>query len=177
MKTCFTLFTLIFFVLPAHGATIYKWVDKNGVINFSDDYEKVPPPYRDQIQKEEQEDVQEPAPSAPSSQVTQPPIEPKEEEKDIYGRNEAWWREKVRPWKEQLKEANENLERLRQEYSDKTATMAQKGLVSRARYQIETKRYNEEKAKYEAKINEAKERLEKLSREAEESKANPDWLK
>lgn len=162
------------FVLPAHGATIYKWVDKNGVIHFTDDYEKIPPLYYNQVQKEEVEDAQKLVPPAPSTQNSQPP--PKEE-RDIYGRDEAWWREKVRPWKEQLKEANENLDRLRQEYSDKTATMAQKGLVSRARYQTETNKYNEEKAKYETQITEAKEMLERLSKEAKESKANLDWLK
>lgn len=173
-QTFLTFLTLIVFVLPAHGATIYKWVDKNGVINFTDDYEKVPPLYRHQVQKEEEEDVQKPVPPAPSSRPPPPPIE---EERDIYGRGEAWWREKVHPWKEKLREAKENLDRLRQEYSDKTATMAQKGLVSRARYQTETNKYNEEKAKYEAQITEANEMLEKLSKEAKESKANLDWLK
>ena len=39
------------FISPSYGATIYHWVDKNGVANFTDDYEKLPSEYRNQIHK------------------------------------------------------------------------------------------------------------------------------
>jgi len=55
--------------------------------------------------------------------------------------------------------------------------MGRKGLVSRARYQTEAEKYDQERKKYEAQISEAKEMLERLSKEAEEAKANPEWLK
>jgi len=168
------LFSLVF-ISFAYSATIYKWVDKNGVVNFTDDYEKVPPLYRNQVQEEEREEVQK-LPSPPTSPQTP---SPKEEEtgKDVYGRDEAWWQDRVHPWKEQLKDATENLEKAQKKFAEKTVEMGRKGLVSRARYQTEAEKYNEEKMKYEAQIVEAKEMLGKLSKEAEESKANPDWLK
>ena len=172
----FLIFLILFvFTLPAYGATIYKWVDKNGVVNFTDDYEKVPPLYRNQVQEEEREEVQK-LPSPPTSPQTP---SPKEEEtgKDVYGRDEAWWQDRVRPWKEQLKDATENLEKAQKKFAEKTVEMGRKGLVSRARYQTEAEKYNEEKMKYEAQIAEAKEMLEKFSKEAQEAKANPDWLK
>lgn len=167
---------LFLIIVPSLQAEpIYKWIDKSGVVNFTDDLERVPVQYRDQIQKiepkEEKKDVQ---------KVEPPSISPTAREKketDIYGRDEVWWRERVRPWKEQLKEATENLENTRKKFAEKTAEMGRKGLVSRARYQVEAEKYDQEKKKYEAQIAEAQEMLEKLSKEAEEARANPDWLK
>jgi hypothetical protein len=45
---------LLLLVLPSisHAADIYKWVDKDGTLNFADDLDKVPPEYRDQVKKE-----------------------------------------------------------------------------------------------------------------------------
>ncbi|MGO9093434.1 MAG: DUF4124 domain-containing protein [bacterium] len=38
MKKLLILLVLLTFAAPAYGATIYKWVDEKGVINFTDDY-------------------------------------------------------------------------------------------------------------------------------------------
>ena len=45
---------LILLVLPpiSHAADIYKWVDKDGTLNFADDLDKVPPEYRDKVKTE-----------------------------------------------------------------------------------------------------------------------------
>lgn len=175
-------FWIIIFLLivpSLQAEPIYKWIDKSGVVHFTDDLEKVPMQYRDQIQKieprEEKKDVQKGEPLFVPSSAT--PTVREKKETDIYGRDEAWWRERVRPWREQLREATENLENARRKFADKTVEMGRKGLVSRARYQIEAEKYDQEKKKYEAQIAEAQEMLEKLSREAEEAKANPEWLK
>lgn len=178
MRWLWEILLVIFFVCSLQAQTIYKWVDKNGVINFTDDFEKVPPAFRDQVQKtelkEEQMDVKRLGPP-PVSPFSQPLTEKKETDK--YGRDEAWWREKVSPWKKQLKEATQGLEEVQKRFSERTAEMRRKGLVSRARYQTEAEKYDREKKKYEAQIAEAREMLEKLSKEAEESNANLEWLK
>jgi hypothetical protein len=46
---------LLLLVLPSifHAADIYKWVDKDGTTNFTDDISKVPPEYRDQVKTED----------------------------------------------------------------------------------------------------------------------------
>jgi len=176
MKEIFSILVILFFASSLQAGTIYKWVDKEGVLHFTDDLTQVPPSYREQVETEESKDVKgavtPPAPQA----VTR---ENKEEETstDIYGRDEDWWRDQVRPWKERLREANENLDRVTKEFAEKTEEMGRKGLVSRARYQAEANKYNEEKMKYEAQITEANEMLGKLSKEAAASKANLDWLK
>ena len=49
------LFLLLVSVSISNAASIYKWVDKDGSVNFTDDLNKVPPEYRNQIQMEETE--------------------------------------------------------------------------------------------------------------------------
>ena len=48
VKIIVILLSLVF-ISPSYGATIYHWVDKNGVANFTDDYEQLPSEYRNQI--------------------------------------------------------------------------------------------------------------------------------
>jgi uncharacterized membrane protein YgcG len=45
---------ILLLVLPSifHAADIYKWVDKDGTVHFTDDISKVPPEYRDQVKTE-----------------------------------------------------------------------------------------------------------------------------
>ena len=61
-KLIVLLFTLIF--ASSASATIYKWIDKGGVVSFTDDYSKVPPIYRESV-----EEV-----STPRKERTAPPV-------------------------------------------------------------------------------------------------------
>jgi len=173
----FLLFFLVFLLAsPLQAAKIYKWVDKEGVVNFTDDLSKVPPSYRDRVEVEEKKDVQG---GATPQAVTRERGE-EETKTDIYGRDETWWKDKVRPWKEQLKEATANYEKAQKEYMEKSEDLSRRRFGSPTQYKmniIELDGINEERRKYEAQIAEANEMLRKLSKEAEESKANPDWLK
>ena len=46
------LFILFIFVFASSAwATVYKWVDAGGAVNFSDDLSKVPPNYRNQVEE------------------------------------------------------------------------------------------------------------------------------
>jgi len=63
-KAIVLLLTLACFVFTSFAsATIYRWVDEKGVTNFTDDYDKIPPTYRD---KAEQVKVAKPGPSVAS---------------------------------------------------------------------------------------------------------------
>jgi hypothetical protein len=181
MKEIFSMLVILLLALPLQAGTLYKWVAKEGVVNFTDDLSKVPPSYRDRVEVEERKDVQEEmSPALPQAGI--PDNEEEEIRADIYGRDEAWWRDKVRPWKEKLKEATENYEAAQKKLAEKTDQVSQTKFFGRSRSQtkwdiMELNRLNEEKNKYEDQIAEANEMLRKLSKEAEESKANPDWLK
>jgi hypothetical protein len=180
MKKFFILLILLIFTVPGYGATIYKWVDKDGVVNFTDDLSKVPPSYQDQVKVETRKDV--PEESAPLSPQTITPSDKDDEMiTDSYGRGEAWWRDKVRPWKEKLKEATEKYEEAQKNFTRKSEELSQTNFFGRSRSQtkgdvMELNRLNEEKKKYEAQMAEANEMLGKLKKEAEETKADPAWL-
>jgi len=177
VKKTLIFLMLIVFISPAYADTIYKWVDKDGVVNFTDDIGKVPPSYRDRVEKEERKDVKEKV--IPRSQAVTREDEPKEIRADLYGRDETWWREKVRPWKEQLKEATEKYEVAEKKYTEKSDELSRRRFGSPTQYKmniIELDKIREEKEKYQAQISEANGMLEKLSKEAEETKADPAWL-
>jgi hypothetical protein len=50
MKKLIVLLISFIFASSA-SATIYRWVDQGGTINFADDYSKIPPDYRDSVEK------------------------------------------------------------------------------------------------------------------------------
>ena len=170
------LFILLIFISPAYAATTYKWIDEKGVVGFTDDFSIIPPAYRDQVSAE----VMEETPSAgiaASPQATPQKIE--EGKTGIYGLDETYWRERVRPWKDQLQEATENYERVHKTFMESADVLSQRRYGSRTQVKmniIELDRLNMERMGYGAQIEEAKERLEKISKEAQEAKADPEWL-
>jgi hypothetical protein len=178
MRNFFILLILLIFSQPAYSATLYKWVDKEGVANFTDDLSKVPPSYRNRVEMEEKKDVKEEVvPRSPQPATRE--NEPEEIKADIYGRDETWWREKVRPWKEKLKEATEKYEAAEKRYTEKSDELSRRRFGSPTQYKmniIELDKVREEKEKYQGQISEANEMLEKLSKDAKESKADPAWL-
>jgi tRNA/tmRNA/rRNA uracil-C5-methylase (TrmA/RlmC/RlmD family) len=170
------LFLLLVLVPISNAAVIYKWVDKNGSVNFTDDISKVPPEYRDQIQTEETKDIektQTPSSAPASIQKTG------EEKRDVHGRGEEYWRETVRPWKKQLKQGQEDYQNTNIKIED-AIEVAKGRFLSKTQYNFkrqELDRLMEERGIYEAKRKEAEEMLAKIGKEAEEAKADPAWLK
>ena len=166
---------LLIFVSPAYAHTFYKWVDEKGIVNYTDDYNNIPSAYRDRV---EIEWVHEEGPSPPIQKMTLP--KKGETRTDIYGQDEAYWRGKVRPWKEFLKAAEANYERVHSKFMEKAEELSARRFGSRTQYKtniIELDRLKEEMFKYGDQIAEANEALEKISKEAREAKADPDWLK
>jgi len=168
---------LLIFVSPAYAHTFYKWVDEKGVVSYTDDYNNIPSAYRNRV---EIEWVHEEGSSPPIQKMT--PQKREEARTDIYGQNEAYWRGKVRPWKEFLKTAETNYERVHEKFMGKAMEFSQGrfGAWSRTQYKmniIELDKLKEEMIKYADQIGEAKEALEKISKEAREAKVDPDWLK
>jgi hypothetical protein len=173
--------SLFLFLLlpPVHGITFYKWVDKDGVANFTDDPENVPPQYRDQVEREVGEDTSNAEPPASVQSPSQGSEEVRETRKDIHGMGETWWREKARPWNQQLKDATANLEAVNNKIIERTETFTQKysSPTQVNMYNAGLETLKGERAKYQAQVDEAKEMLKKLAKEAEDAKADPDWLK
>jgi len=167
------VFLLITSTLEAH--TFYKWVDEKGAVNYTDDYNSIPTAHRDRV---EIEWVHEEAPTPPIQKIT--PQKTEETRTDIYGQDEAYWRGKVRPWKDFLKTAEANYEKAHGKFMEKAMELSEKRFGSRTQYKmniVELDALKDEMMKHADQIGEANEALEKISKEASEAKANPDWLK
>jgi len=174
MKKLLIFLILLLFISPAYAHTFYKWVDEKGAVNYTDDYNNIPPAYRNRV---EIEYVHEESPLPPVQKMT--PQTREEARTDIYGQNEAYWRGKVRPWKEFLKAAETNYEKAHERFLGKAMELSGRRFGSRTQYKtniIQLDGLKEEMLKYADQIAEAKEALEKISKEAGEAKANPDWL-
>ena len=175
MKKIFILLISLLFAVPAYANTIYKWVDKEGVVNYTDDINNVPKSYRDRVKREEFLQEKE-SPAQAMNAKTNEAIKT-----DIYGRDETWWREKVHPWKEQLKEATKNHEKAQEEYMEQAQGLSPYnfGKMSLTQYQMLSSRLeilHKKMEMYQDQITEAKEMLSKLSNEAKETRADPSWL-
>jgi len=59
----FLFILLIFIFTSSASAAVYRWVDERGVVNFADDYSKVPPDYRNKV---EEVSITKMGPSTPS---------------------------------------------------------------------------------------------------------------
>jgi hypothetical protein len=178
MKTRHVIFVIlaVFFLnssLLAH--TFYKWVDEKGAVNYTDDYNNIPPAYRGRA---EIEWVHEEGPTPPIQKIA--PQMQEETRRDIYGLGESYWRDKVHPWKEFLKTAETNYERVHERFMQKAEELSMRRFGSRTQYKtniVQLDGLKEEMLKYADQIGDAKEALEKISKEAREAKANPEWLK
>jgi hypothetical protein len=177
MKRLLIILILLVFATPGYAATVYKWLDKDGVVNYTDDYNQVPAFYRDRVETLEfftERGRPEPTPKAA-------PGTKEEILTDIYGRDETWWREKVRPWKEELKEASEKYENAQKEYMEQAEGLGPYnfGKMSLTQYQMLSYRLeilDKEMKTYQVQIDEAKDMLSKLFQEAKETEADPAWL-
>ena len=176
MKKVLIFLILLAFTSQAYALTAYKWVDKKGVVNLTDDYSNVPPEYGAQVSTEAMEET--PSVGVPTSpQAASPKIE--EAKTDIYGLGETYWKEKIRPWKERLNEAEANYEEARKNFMDSAEALSQKRYGSPTQYKTNIMQLDGLRAqmmKYEVQMTEAKEMLEKLSKQAEEAKADLTWL-
>lgn len=177
MKKIFIFLIFLMLASSVNAHTFYKWVDEKGIVNYTDDYNSIPPAYRNRV---EIEWVHEEAPLPPVQKM--PPQKMEETKTDIYGQGEDYWRGKIRPWKEFLKTAEANYEKAHQRFVEKAMDFSRKkfGTWSKTQYKmniIELDKLKEEMIKYADQIAEAREALEKILKEAKEAKANPDWLK
>ena len=170
-----SILALLVLVSTGYGGTIYKWMDKDGVVNFTNDENRIPSEYGNQVQKLEFGGPHEkPNPALPPVSA-----EKKEEAKvDIYGKGEDYWRAKVQPWEKQLQEATENIEIIARQINERAKEETGKTL-SRTQVKIDLAYRNElleEISEYQAQIRKANEMLNKITQEAKEAKARPEWF-
>jgi hypothetical protein len=172
------LLIVVLFASNGYASTVYKWVDRSGAVGFSDDYNNIPQEYRNQTQIELLEDypsVQPPALPAATSTPSQKMEGPKT---DIYGMGPDYWKDRVSSWQQKIKESQDNIRAVNAKIEERINALSGR-FLSNTQYNmnsIQLQALRAERAKYEAQENEAKEMLQKISKEAEEAKADLSWL-
>jgi len=154
-------------------AEVYQWIDDKGTIHFTDDYSNVPSSYREQKKVEIRRDIQEGG----------TPFEPQRDKGEQaeayrYRHEEAWWREKVRPWEKQLEEASEDNTLVNKELFEESGNLIRRKFGSHQQFKstiLGLERIKEERIKHEARIIEAEGMLKNLSRKAKESEIDSNW--
>jgi hypothetical protein len=107
-------------------------------------------------------------------------VREEQETTDIYGIGEDWWRERVRPWKEKREELNARYESAEKKFTEKAEDLSRRRYGNRHTIKakiIELDRANKEVLNYQDQIAENEEVLERISKDAEESMADPEWLR
>jgi hypothetical protein len=179
-KTAFiALLTVGFLGIPLLiHAEVYQWSDDRGTVHFTDDTSSIPSFYREQLKVEIREDIQEEnIPSEPQKIILG--SEEQRPKADRHTQDEEHWRGRILPWEEQLKEASENYELTNKEFIGESSKLILRKFGSHQQFKsniIRVDSIKEERTKHETRIIQAEGMLEKISRAAEESKADLDWL-
>ena len=177
MKKLLPVLLLLCIASPAGALTVYKWTDSAGVVHLTDDPEQVPSPYNGVV---ESQTLEEPPGKLPQTVSRPPAAVEKAVPADMDGHDEAWWQAKVRPLRERLKEAGDDYEKALQRFVEEAEQLSRMRFGSRTQYKskiIELDQANEAVMKEKDRISEIEEALAKLSKDAKEANASPDWLK
>jgi hypothetical protein len=185
-----TLFILLagMITLPfvARSQDIYQWVDEKGTVHFTDNLNQIPEKYQDQVKekKTSPEPASTPAPTrSPSTRLPQvkAPPEPSGEKKDILGRGEDWWRDKVMEWKQKLTKSQKEYDAAQIALKAKEKELEDAKFKPKSfqrKLQDEIRVLQEKATVQKNQVDEAKNMLEKgLPRQAEEYRADPSWVR
>jgi Domain of unknown function (DUF4124) len=175
----------IFWVGYAWGQ-IYKWMDRQGNVYFTDNPSRIPPEYRSQVEVER---VSPPPPlptpsdaaakatptdaAAPDESSSAPPP------KDLLGRGPDYWQQLARHWSDQRQQSFQERDRLRMlyNYTRQIAQSTRDGF-DRGRISADIGRLEKAMAEAEQRIKEAETMLHTtLPLEATRLGANPEWLR
>ena len=175
MKRILIIILFILFISEISFAEVYKWVDENGVVHFTDDILQIPEKYRPKTEKmvlpEGKEETKSEGESTPKKK--------EEAYRDRLGRGEDYWKGRVEEWKKKLKDHQERLETLRVKYNELTVRFNDsKSTAERGNLRGERDQIKNEMDRYKIQIEEAKIMLDKkIPEEAELYKAKPEWVK
>jgi len=156
-------------------AEVYKWVDENGVVYFTDDLIQVPEKYRPKAER-----IGSPEEKGESTVEGESTPKKKEEPyRDRLGRGEDYWKGRLEEWSKKLIESQTRMEALRTKYNEMTERYNDsKSTAERATLRRERDQIKNEMNQCKIGINEARDMIEKkIPEEAEIYKAKPEWIK
>jgi hypothetical protein len=174
MKGAFLIMAILLFASAGRTGEVWRWVDEQGVVHFTDSPDSVPEKYREHIDHREL-----PGEREASSGTAQEAKEVKEEPRDRSGRGEDYWVNRANEIKEQLNRAQREYERVRLEYNDLIAKYnATRSRAKRRQYQKKIESLQAQLDRRGEDIERTKEILKKtLPEEAERAGVPAEWVK
>lgn len=175
MKEIIIILLLILIPYISMGE-VYKWVDDEGAVHFTDDPTKIPQKY---LPKSEKISIREEKIEIKHKTDERIPIKKGNAIKDSLGRGEEYWRNRVEEWRNKFKNAQERFDTLKLKYNELTERINEsKSSVERSNIRRERDKIKNEIDWYKAQMEEAKIILEKkIPEEAELYRAKPEWIK
>jgi DNA repair exonuclease SbcCD ATPase subunit len=158
VKKLFILLILLAFAIPANAATVYKWVDKEGVVSFTDNYNDIPSSYRNRVEVKHY--LTEGLAPAYTDVAPQKKAEAKA---DLHERDY---------WNKQLDEAISNYEKVREELLKEGERLVWHRYGGKTQYQMFTAEFpsmSERLETYREQIDEAKAMLDEFTTETQET--------
>ncbi len=180
MKIIACLLLIVFLIPFSAHAVVYKWRDDNGVVNFTDNADKIPAKYKKRVKKIAviETDTNEPKPGAVQDIQRKTPAttESAAKEKDVLygGHNEEWWRSAFGKIREELKTVQERLPEKKKslEVARRKMTIYQYPRYRQAYFDLKS-----EIEKDEARIVELNKQADSLENDASRAAVPFDWRK
>jgi hypothetical protein len=175
MKQILIIILLFSFISGTSFAEVYKWVDDEGVVYFTDDTTQISEKYRPQAERIELTGETE------ETKVEGELVSKMKEEtlKDRLGRGETYWRGLVEEWIKRIMELQDQLGVLRSKYNELTEKFnSSKSTAERGSLRTKREQVKNEMDQCKNQIEEAKIMIEKkIPEEAEFYEANSEWVK
>lgn len=181
MKAIVVFLMILCFPLLVNGDEVYRWVDDQGVIHFTDDPGTVPEDYRSKAEVREM-------PGRPPARLLDEEDEGilvNEEDEgilvddDLKAKDEKWWRNRAKKWKIRLQAAYDDYERVRLQYNDMaTEFNASKDPDKRNKIKAELDKMQMEMERFMADIEKARKMKEEvLPSQAQKAGKPLEWVR
>ena len=175
MRTIIFAFLLLLLTPVFSVSQVYRWIDEQGNVHFTDDITQIPGKYRSKSEKRQVDET-----TVIEKERTDVRSSKKEAgEKDRLGRGEEYWRGRIEEARTKLRTLEEKADDLRVKYNELTEKInSSRSSVERSNLRKQRDEIKVEIDQIRASINETKDLIEKkLPEEAELYKAKPEWVK
>ena len=139
MQKAILVFVIIIVTAGFAAADMYKWVDDNGTVNFTEDYTKIPKKYRKKV-KIKKDDAENPAEAATTTgeetkaaKSNNGSGETVADTKNVKKIN-SYGSKSEEEWKADFKRLNDNIDLVQSQIDERKARLGNPDNLSRARY-------------------------------------------
>lgn len=151
-------------------AAVYEWVDDKGVVNFTDNADKIPSKYMGKAKEKSPENSR--ITVTPSSTVDAPPVEKSGADGSFGGFSKGWWKSRFSELRDEKKSIENSLLVKKEELN----TLRRKKVIyQRGSDRIAYNEQHEEIARDEARIKELEEKLLALDADAAKAGVPFEW--